>query len=192
MDSLTPTPSRPQGLLNNVLSVDELDELVSYFLGNPALDGMAYDEFGRKLLGSQTEDILVRYSELLLPVVRNFFGSQTLVPSYSLFAEYSASEISLHRHTDANACTYTLDLVLYQDEPWSFYVDGTEYVANPNEAILFMGEDVPHWRETVTENTNRIGLVFFHYVEPEHWWFTNGPEYVEIVREAKRSTALDE
>ena len=104
----------------------------------------------------------------------------------SIDAEYSDEVISLHKHKDANACTYTLDLVLYQGDTWALYVDGRPYRANPNEAILFMGEEYEHWRETLYNNTGRIGVVFFHYVEPDHWYFTEGPDHFYKILETRR------
>jgi hypothetical protein len=174
------------GLIKNVLSQQDFDRLRMYFKDNPILETGSTDEFGRKLLNEQQHPILKEYSEKLLPKVREFFGTDTCLPSYSLFAEYSDETISLDKHKDANACTYTLDLVLYQGDPWALYIDGQPYTANPNEAILFMGEKYEHWRETLYNNTGKIGVIFFHYVEPDHWFFTKGPEHVEEIRKSIR------
>jgi hypothetical protein len=52
---------------------------------------------------------------------------------------------------------------------------------------MFMGEKYEHWRDTKVNNYDKIGVVFFHYVEPDHWFFTEGPGYVEKIREQNRS-----
>lgn len=174
------------GLIKNVLPFDEFQRLADYFRNNEKLQQMNVDEFGRKLLNDESEPILKEFSERLLPTVREFFGSSTMLPSYSLFAEYSADTISLHKHKDANACTYTLDLTLYQNGPWAIYVEGKEFLAWPNEAVMFMGEKYEHWRDTVENNKDRIGVIFFHYVEPEHWYFTKGPEYIHEIWKTMR------
>lgn len=174
------------GIIKNALSPEDFDRICEYFKNHELLSRIGTDEFGRKLLGDGSESILKEYSDILLPKIREFFGTETAMSSYSLFAEYSSDTISLHRHKDANACTYTLDLVLYQDDPWGIFVDGIEFLAEPNEAVMFMGEKYEHWRETVYNNTNRIGVIFFHYVEPDHWWFTKGPGHVEEVRKSMR------
>lgn len=178
------------GLIKNVLNPADFDRLRMHFKENPHLANMPTDEFGRKLIGD-SDPILKEFTEILLPKVREYFNSKTLVPSYSLFAEYSDETIGLHKHKDLNACTYTLDLVLYQGDPWALYIDGKAYTAKPNEAILFMGEELEHWRETLYNNTGKIGVVFFHYVEPDHWYFTKGPEHIyEIYKEhAKGETS---
>jgi len=169
------------GLIKNVLNPFDFERISTYFKNHQGLALSGTDEFGRKMIGDQSDPILKEFSEMLLPKVKDYFGSQTMLPSYSLFAEYSDETISLHKHKDANACTYTLDLVLYQNSPWDLYIDGKAYTANPNEAILFMGEEYDHWRETLYNNTEKIGVVFFHYVEPDHWYFTKGPDYVKEI-----------
>lgn len=169
-------------VVSNVLEDKDFIVLRDYFVNRMNSIRGSFDEFGRSTLGESSDPILSEYSNKLLPLAQSFF-SPTLKPSYALFAEYSNSNVSLHKHKDANACTYTIDLVLYQDIPWGLWVEGKEYLANENEAILFWGEDQLHWREPVKNNRNILGVVFFHYVEPDHWWFTKGPEYVSVKRE---------
>lgn len=179
MDGINTKP----GIIKNVLSSSDLNRLSNYFKNHESLNKIGTDEFGRKLIGDNSESMLKEYSEMLLPIVRKYFNTQTCLPSYSLFAEYSADAISLSRHKDANACTYTLDLALYQDKPWAIYVNGEEFLAEENEGVMFMGEANEHWRETIIGNNDKFGVIFFHYVEPDHWWFTKGPEHVKVVRE---------
>ena len=158
-------------LQTNVLSKDDFLRLKFYFQHHETLGQIGLDEHGRKLLGDATDPILKEFAELLLPLAKDIFQSATLASSYSLFAEYSGETISLYKHKDSNACTYTIDLVLYQDKQWGLWIDGVEYLANENEAICFLGEDSIHWRETITDNKAKIAVIFFHYVEPDHWWF---------------------
>jgi len=174
------------GLVKNVLSPEDFNRLRMHFKNNPTLDSMGTDEFGRKLLNDKVEPILKEYSEMLLPKVREYFGTNTCLPSYSLFAEYSDETITLDKHKDANACTYTLDLVLYQGDPWALYIEGKPYTAYPNEAVMFMGEKYEHWRETLYTNSDKIGVIFFHYVEPDHWYFTKGPDHIYEIWKNKR------
>lgn len=174
------------GLLKNFLNEEDFFELQQYFLNHQILPNIGTDELGRTLLGDHTEPILKTFSDKILPKARSFFNSDTLLASYSVFAEYSAKSISLNKHTDSNACTYTVDLVLYQNSPWGLWVYGVEFLANPNDAVMFMGEKYEHWRDSMDENSDKIGVVFFHYVEPDHWWFTHGPDHVEKIRDERR------
>ena len=89
------TINREVGLIKNVLSLYDFDRLRMHFKNNPVLDSMGTDEFGRKLLGDHSEPILKEFSELLLPQVRDYFGTKSCVSSYSLCAEYSDETISL-------------------------------------------------------------------------------------------------
>ena len=163
----------------NLFSEKEF-ELLKNTLKKEAMDKEKhYDELGRKIFST---NLVEEYAEKLLPLARDFFNSNTLLHSYSLFAEYSNKNISLPKHKDDNACTYTIDLVVYQDRPWGIWIEGKEYLLNENEAVLFWGTEQEHWRETVEENNDIIAVIFFHYVEPDHWWFTKGPEYINVLR----------
>lgn len=174
-------------IVNKILSPLDFDRLRAHFINHPLLNEIGSDEFGRKLIGEMHDPILSEYSNIVLPIAKKIFKSETMLPSYALFAEYSAESITLHRHKDANACTYTVDLILYQDKTWGLWIDGVEYLAEENDAICFMGENKEHWRESIDNNKLKYGVVFFHYVEPDHWWFTEGKDYVNIVRDSMRS-----
>lgn len=178
---MTKTPQ----IVSNVLNKKDFDILKDYIKSFIDSHNIPTDEFGRKCIPDSSAPILEEYSRKLMPLAQKFF-SKTLLPSYTLFTEYCENTVSLHKHKDANACTYTIDLVLYQDRPWGLWVEDKEYLANENEAVLFWGEEQLHWRETIQDNNNIVGVIFFHYVEPDHWWFTHGPEYVEVVREKLR------
>lgn len=166
-------------IVSNFLNEKDFSELVSHFKGRQGLTKQHLDKFGRALLLDTHHPILKKLSEQILPLVRNYFNDDSILPSYSIFAEYSAEKIYLEKHKDQAACTYTVDLVLYQEDPWAIWIEGKEYIANENDAIIFMGEDQEHWRDAINNNKNKIGLVYFHYVKPDHWWYTN-PEWRHI------------
>ena len=54
-----------------------------------------------------------------------------------------------------------------------------------NKGIMFKGEEYEHWRETLYNNTGKIGVVYFHYVELDHWWFSKGPEHIQEILKTK-------
>lgn len=173
-------------IIKNIFSEEDFKIISDYFKNHKFLKNIAFDENGRRGVGDKTDQILNDYSEKLLPIAKSFFKSDSLKQSYTLFTEYSAKNINLPRHTDANACTYTIDLVVYQDRPWGLWIEGKEYIANEGEAIFFWGEEQEHWREEITRNDNVVAVIFFHYVEPDHWFFTKGPEYLEEIKKIKR------
>ena len=132
-----------------------------------------FDGFGRKVLDYVEEPLINTLHHKLLERARQLFDSSTLLPSYSLFADYSHDEISLFKHRDNNACTYTIDYCVYANEPWGLWVEGQEFVSKDNNAVMFYGEDQEHWRDTRV-GKNKIGMMFFHYVEPDHWYYKKG------------------
>ena len=130
------------------------------------------EEFGRYFINDKEFKPLASYLEHLVPLARDVFNTETLVPSYAIFAHYEGNQASLAKHKDNNACTYTIDLCLYQITPWGLWVEGREYMLDENEALAFYGEDQEHWREEFPNPvTNQVGQVFFHFVEPDHWFF---------------------
>ena len=130
------------------------------------------EEFGRYFINDKEFKPLTSYLEHLVPMASDIFNSETLKPSYAIFAHYEGNQAALPKHKDNNACTYTIDLCLYQNTPWGLWVEDKEYMLEENEALAFYGEDQEHWREDFTDpNNNQVGQVFFHFVEPDHWFF---------------------
>lgn len=130
------------------------------------------EEFGRYYINDKEFKPLTSYLEHLVPIARDKFNSETLEASYAIFAHYEGKEAKLPKHKDNNACTYTIDLCLYQNTPWGLWVEDKEYMLQENEALAFYGEDQEHWREDFTDPENNVvGQVFFHFVEPDHWFF---------------------
>jgi len=140
---------------------------------------------GRHLLHSSASDVLTSYHERLLPYARAVFGSDTLRPAHAMFAHYEGATASLERHRDTNSCDYTLDLCLYQEEPWDMWVVDQPYAWSENEALAFCGSEQEHWRGAPPPD-NGIGLVFFHFVEPDHWLFTIGRRHQSEVEALDR------
>jgi hypothetical protein len=178
--------NREAFVISNVLTLDEFNIGKQHFLNHPTLRNNQVDENGRWLIGNE-DPIIKKYHEILLPLAKKIFKSETLLPTNALFVEYSKNGASLGHHYDANACTYTIDLCFYESHEWPLWVDGNSYSYKENEAVCFYGEEQEHWRETLNQDNVKIGLAFFHYVEPDHWFFTEGPEYVEEVRNDYRS-----
>lgn len=137
----------------------------------------ADSELGRYIY---SDKMVTEYGEKLVPLARELFKSNTLLMSYSLFCHYEGEQANLFKHKDSNACTYTIDMCLYQTEPWDLYVEGKSYTLYPNEGLSFWGEDQEHWREEYPNpETQKVGMVFFHFVEPDHWFFQENPDKLE-------------
>lgn len=182
--------SREAFIAKDVLPQEEFSALKNHFLNHPTFRQGPFDECGRRAVGANSDHMVDRFHKKLTPIARKLFNSETLVPSNALFVEYAQDGANLHHHFDSNACTYTIDLCLYESEPWALVIDGKEFYANENEGICFYGEEQEHWRETLNGDSIKIGLAFFHYVEPDHWFFTEGPDYVEVIRDDFRKNGF--
>lgn len=160
---------------------ENLKKLQNYFQTN--YSNFLYDEgFGRYTMGDKRIPDFDEYISIAENHAKKIFNSTTLKHTYSLFAHYER-KASLYKHKDDNACTYTLDLCLYQTEPWDLWVEDTPYCLKPNQALAYYGNDQLHWREDFPNPiSQQVAMIFFHFAEPNHWFFTKGSSYLEVVR----------
>jgi hypothetical protein len=179
MNSILKDPEVVKG----VLPMEKLSQLTSS-IGSPK--GLEFQKsFSRYIASDKSLSILSETADFLTPLARKLFSSETLMPTYTLFAHYEGDSPapSLYKHKDDNACTYTIDLCLYQTETWDLWVEDKPYTLHPNEALAYYGNDQLHWREEFPNPGNQVvAMIFFHFAEPTHWWFTKGPDYLSVVR----------
>lgn len=129
------------------------------------------EEFSRYSIDMVQRPILSELSKKILPVARNIFNNQTIIPTYTLFVHYE-NNASLYKHKDTNACTYTIDMCVYQTNPWDLWIEDKPYTLYPNEAVAYCGNDQMHWREEFPDPKNqKVAMIFFHFAEPDHWFF---------------------
>ena len=170
-------------LVNDVLSSEDYRILTNAVLNPKSFE---YQEgFSRYVVADNNLPLLAELANKLIPTARKIFNSDTLLPTYTLFAHYEGQDPapSLYKHKDDNACTYTLDMCVYQNEPWDLWVDNKNYTLYPNQALGYYGNEQFHWREKFPNSeTNHVAMIFFHFAEPEHWYFTKGPEYLKVIR----------
>lgn len=170
-------------LINKLLSDDDYSRLINS-LDNPK--GFGFDPgFSRYCVGDGGLPILGELANKLIDTAREAFESKELLPTYTLFAHYEGQnpEPSLYKHRDDNACTYTLDMCVYQIEPWDLFVEDKAYTLYENQALAYYGNDQWHWRNDFPNpKTNHVAMIFFHFAEPDHWWFTKGPDYLQVIR----------
>ena len=170
-------------VVNDLLSKDEHNRLLLAVADPKKFEYQV--GFSRYVVADNSLPILKELADKLIPVAKKAFNSETLLPTYTLFAHYEGQDPapSLYKHKDDNACTYTLDMCVYQNEPWDLWVDNKNYTLNPNQALAYYGNDQLHWREEFPNpKTNHVAMIFFHFAEPDHWYFTKGSDYLRVIR----------
>jgi hypothetical protein len=167
-------------IIKNLFDDNTYSELTEY-LFNFSKNNMHYEsEFGRYVLLNEK---INNFANTLVITARQVFGRDSIIPSYSLFAHYEGKDAQLFKHLDNNACTYTLDMCVYKNKDWDLWVEGVPYNINENEALAYYGNEQEHWRNEFPEpNTQYVGMIFFHFVEPDHWYHSKGPSYVNVIR----------
>lgn len=171
-------------VVNNILNKEDYQKLLKA-VENPKT--FEYQSgFSRYIASERRISLLGELSNKLIPTAREVFNSQELLPTYTLFSHYEKLdniEPSLYKHKDDNACTYTLDMCVYQKEPWDLWVDDKAYTLYPNQALAYYGNDQLHWRDSFPNpDNNFVAMIFFHFAEPDHWWFVKGPSYLPVIR----------
>jgi hypothetical protein len=171
-------------LIPNILDKEDYDKLIEAVKDYKSFEYAS--GFSRYIVADNRLPLLKELAEKLVPVAREAFGSKELLHTYTLFSHYETVdgiEPSLYKHKDDNACTYTLDMCVYQNEPWDLWVEDKNYTLYPNQALAYYGNDQMHWREKFPNpESQHVAMVFFHFAEPDHWYFTKGPDYLRVVR----------
>lgn len=174
---MRPEPKIVNSLLDDKTLIDLQDNFKQIYKEFPYDPG-----FGRYSASDSQFPWFKEVFQSTVATARKEFNSETLLPTYALFAHYEGFS-SLYKHKDDNACTYTLDLCVYQNQPWDLYVEDKSYLLEPNQALAYYGNDQEHWREKIPNpDSQYVGMIFFHYAEPDHWFFTKGPEYIQVIR----------
>jgi len=172
-------------IVENVFDQNFYNKLFEEFKSS-AKSGYYEEGFGRYTLGPSEESAFKEAFDKAVEIARVVFNKSTLLPSYAFFAHYEKKGNalpSLLHHRDDNACTYTLDMCVYQTEPWDLYVENSSYTLYPNQALAYYGNDQEHWRNDMPNpEEQHVAMIFFHFVEPDHWFYKKGPSYIEVIR----------
>ena len=119
----------------------------------------------------------------LIKVAQEKFGRSTIRATHYIVSVYEGQLANLHVHKDDGACQYAIDLCVSERVPWSVWVSGKEYMLEENDALFFYGNDQYHFRKEFPEpDTNIVSVVTFFFCEQDHWFFTEGPEYRDVIR----------
>jgi hypothetical protein len=164
-------------IINNILPKEELTKIQKYAM-NMWINYPNYDEaFGRHQWANTPE--LKELHEKLLDLAREYFEEEDILPSWCLMSIYEGKEAKLWKHRDDNACTYHINFSVFQKTPWELWVEGKPYLLEENDALFTYGNDLEHWREEFPDpDKNMVCNIFLFYCKPDHWYFTQGPDYL--------------
>lgn len=171
-------------IIKNVFDEESYSNLLNIINNKYNIRKYHYDTgFGRYSIGESQIKELTTFANALVPLARKIFKSNTLVPSYTLFTHYEGDKANLFKHIDDNALYIYHDFCLYQKKEWGLFVENKEYTLFPNEALAYYGNAQWHWRNDFPEKeSNYVAMIFFHFVEPDHWYFTKGPGYLDVIQ----------
>jgi hypothetical protein len=77
----------------------------------------------------------------------------------------------LWEHTDQNGTQTTIDITVENTANWGLIVEGQHFEQNPNDAIIFCGQQHIHARPPYpTKDPDKFTTVLFlHFTQPDHW-----------------------
>jgi|TARA_B110000977_G_scaffold200985_1_gene293485 hypothetical protein len=124
---------------------------------------------------------LREYAEKLTDVAREIFNDPTLMPTYNVYLKYGPnSHLSMHK--DQNACVYTIDYCVSENVDWPLIVEGESFSIPAGRSLAFMGGHDLHGREIIPDMEEvLVENIMFHFCPADHWYFTEGPEYVKVL-----------
>jgi hypothetical protein len=132
------------------------------------------------------------FSKKLEPLAQKIFNDPTLKSTYSVYLDYDRPTSQLDMHRDTNACTYSIDYCLSSVTPWPLNIEDNLYIIEPGQGLAFMGGYDAHGRPPLTDpENNRVEMLMFHFCPEDHWYFTEGPDYIYTLQEQGKLNDFD-
>jgi hypothetical protein len=112
--------------------------------------------------------------EYCVQKAKEIFNDDSLKKAYFFVVRYQIKDgciPHLWEHTDQNGTQTTIDITIENTANWGLIVEGKHFEQNPNDAIIFCGQQHMHARPPYpTKDTNAYTTVLFlHFTQPEHW-----------------------
>lgn len=164
-------------IVDDVFTEEDIDKLKRLVSSKEYEKNWNDPNHGRRILKYRELDEY--FSKKLEPIVQKIFNNSRIKGTYSMYLDYNRPTSTLPPHKDNNACTYTFDYCLSAKTPWGVVVEGEEFMFGPNQGLLFMGGHDSHWRYDMPDpENNRVEVVMFHFCMDDHWYFTEGQDYM--------------
>jgi len=168
-------------ILNNLFSDEDREALLNLLSSNKHSNNWN-DKHRSRVVKKFPE--LEYFSKKLEPIAREVFKDNTLKTSYSVYLRYDKPTSQLEMHRDNNACTYTIDYAISHKTPWAMTIEGEDFFIEPNQGLAFMGGYDSHGRKDMPDPENNVvEVIMFHFCPEDHWYFTEGPDYVYYLKD---------
>lgn len=112
--------------------------------------------------------------EYCLNKAREIFKDNTLKKAYFYAVRYQLKDgcvPHLWEHTDQNGTQTTIDITIENTANWGLIVEDQHFDQNPNDAIIFCGQQHIHSRPPypTTDPEKYTTVLFLHFTQPDHW-----------------------
>jgi alkylated DNA repair dioxygenase AlkB len=112
--------------------------------------------------------------EYCLNKAREIFKDNTLQKAYFYAVRYQFKDgcvPHLWEHTDQNGTQTTIDITIENTANWGLIVEEQHFDQNPNDAIIFCGQQHIHSRPPypTTDPDKYTTVLFLHFTQPDHW-----------------------
>lgn len=176
--------------VREVLNVRDFDYLQGYVIDFLSTFGKTRSahmtNFGKTQFTDTPELRMVH--EKLLPVASDIFKTQTLAPSWNVLDIHEGPATRVNKEVYDSACTYAISILIYQRFSSEITLNGdSTFELTENDGLFFYGNKATRFREPrSTPEGNVLAEATFFFVEPDHWWFTEGENYLyDVIRAPK-------
>jgi hypothetical protein len=164
-------------ILNEVFDEEDVKQLKEMLISGNQVKDWKDPKNRRKVL--KFKELDEYFSKKLEPIAKKIFNDQTLKSTYAVYLDYNQATSRLPMHKDNNACTYTIDYCVSSKTPWGILIEGKEFFIDKNQGLAFMGGYDSHGRGDMPDpENNRVEVIMFHFCPSDHWYFTEGEDYL--------------
>lgn len=157
-------------IIRNFFSIEEVDIIKN--LVDDLYDkklGTVYRNTGRKLTGLDNLD------KSIIKKVENYvkenYGKDIVVKDIGCMKfskEYGTPKLLPHK--DDYACQVVFDYQFRTNKKWDLFIEGERIELNDNDAVVFEGEKVAHWREKIVFSEGEyVEMICFNCIGDGHW-----------------------
>ena len=153
-------------IIKNFLTIEEQKLLSKYCEIKHRLNISSFDQNQNN--NCDTYFYADKIMEALMISKKNIMEKETgikLLPTYSFYRTYTKLA-TLTKHTDRPSCEISVTVQIDSDGTnWPIFMDGVPLNLNNGDAAIYLGCEVPHWRQEFTGDYQH--QAFLHYVDKE-------------------------